>query len=354
MTKPQHKHMPYLDGWRGLAVSLLLVGHFFPVRGINLGALGVNFFFVLSGLLMARLLFINEVPIPTFYRRRIARIFPLAYFFLAAVTCWRLISAEPVNWSELMATATFLNNYLRPGTPVMPFGHFWSLCVEEHGYVVLALIAWGARAGYFNAHRAIGLALLCFAAFGAFYSLGYAGPDLYHERWLRSEVSAFGIFVSAFILLCLRGGTSKVNLIVIATLVAAGLALHWWRVSPFWRTFAGVTALAAAVNLLEHAPGWAQTVLSFMPLRRLGVWSFSIYVWQQPFYVAVEAQQLSAAAGFALALSAGVISFYLIEQPVRIWLNQRWNSHAVRAKDELRQGLMPLAQEQPVAPTKRF
>ena len=66
----------YLDGWRGLAIVLLLADHFFPVPGINFGALGVNFFFVLSGWLMTHLLFVQLTPIDVFYRRRIARIVP--------------------------------------------------------------------------------------------------------------------------------------------------------------------------------------------------------------------------------------------------------------------------------------
>jgi peptidoglycan/LPS O-acetylase OafA/YrhL len=200
------KYLPHLDGWRGLAIGLLLAGHFFPVAGINLGALGVNFFFVLSGLLMGRILFIDTVPIPTFYRRRIARIFPLVYFFLAAIVLFYLASGKQVSWGEVLPAAGFINNYIREDHTTMPFGHFWSLCVEEHAYVVLSLVALGARARWFSARAAIGVALLCMVAIGLFYSLTYHGPDLYHELWLRSEVSAFGIFVSAFVLLHLYEG----------------------------------------------------------------------------------------------------------------------------------------------------
>ena len=66
------QHFDYLDGWRGLAIIFLLIGHFYPVPGINFGHFGVNLFFVLSGLLMSRLLFVKSVPIPLFYKRRIS------------------------------------------------------------------------------------------------------------------------------------------------------------------------------------------------------------------------------------------------------------------------------------------
>ncbi|CAH0287860.1 hypothetical protein SRABI118_03981 [Massilia sp. Bi118] len=39
-------HIPYLDGWRGLAIVFLLIGHFLPVPGLNFGAIGVSLFFV--------------------------------------------------------------------------------------------------------------------------------------------------------------------------------------------------------------------------------------------------------------------------------------------------------------------
>ncbi|MER8439084.1 hypothetical protein NKH36_02770 [Mesorhizobium sp. M1312] len=50
--------LAHLDGWRGLSIVLVLIGHFFPVPGINLGVMGVEFFFVLSGRLMAEILFV--------------------------------------------------------------------------------------------------------------------------------------------------------------------------------------------------------------------------------------------------------------------------------------------------------
>jgi peptidoglycan/LPS O-acetylase OafA/YrhL len=338
MAKANQKHLPHLDGWRGLAILFLLAGHFFPVRGINLGGLGVNFFFVLSGLLMGRILFVEAVPIPTFYRRRIARIFPLVYFFLASIVLWYVVRGTPVAWSEVLAAASFVNNYIRDGSSAspMPFGHIWSLCVEEHAYIVLALVALGARADWFRPQAAIGAALLGMIAIGFAYSLSYHGPDLYHERWLGSEVSGFGIFVSVFLLLLFHGsGPRAVHWIVIAALVAFGLSMHWWRVAPPARTFLGVTALAAALNLLERAPVWVRAMLSFRALRQIGIWSFSIYVWQQPFYMAVDAGRMSALAGIGCALLAGMASFYLVERPARSWLNRKWR------------GARPLAPEQP-------
>ncbi|TIU24619.1 MAG: acyltransferase, partial [Mesorhizobium sp.] len=75
--------LAYLDGWRGLSIALVLIGHFFPVPGINLGVLGVEFFFVLSGRLMGEILFIERFPLKKFFKRRFSRIYPALLVFVA-------------------------------------------------------------------------------------------------------------------------------------------------------------------------------------------------------------------------------------------------------------------------------
>lgn len=327
MSHPQPKYLPYLDGWRGLAILLLLVGHFFPVPGINLGAAGVNLFFVLSGFLMARLLFLDEVPIPTFYKRRASRIFPAVACLLVVVVAAYLTLGRPVSWAEVAAATAFVINYFpgMPGAAVMPFGHIWSLCVEEHSYVLLSMVALAARARWVKASWAVGLLAALFALIGAGYWLTYRGEHLQLDRWIHSEVSAFGIFASAFLLLAGRGRSMpKLWLPVLPLLMAFGLVLHWWSVPAPIRTVFGVGALALAVNLLEGAPRLIHRALSLKPLRQLGLWSFSIYLWQQPFYLAVAREGLSPLYGAALTMVAGIASFYLLENPVRRYLNSKW------------------------------
>src|ERR1700761_7320849 len=54
------QHSILLDNWRGWAILLVLIGHFFETDGDSLGRLGVELFFVLSGRLMADLLFVKR------------------------------------------------------------------------------------------------------------------------------------------------------------------------------------------------------------------------------------------------------------------------------------------------------
>lgn len=281
-------HRDYLDGWRGLAIFFLLVGHFFPIPGINFGAVGVNLFFVLSGLFMSRLLFIQNVSLTTFFRRRIARIFPATFCFLGIVVLVFTISGKPVSWTETTAAALFANNYLSRDArdALMPFGHIWSLSVEEHCYVLLALIALLSRKLFLKAKTLTFVALASSICVAIYY---HSLHNLDSSRWMRTEVAGFGVFVSAFLAMYINEQkVTRVHWTICPILIFVGIALHWWSIPMPVRLIFGLSAFALAVNLLDGAPESLKQALSFKPLRWLGVMSFSLYLWQQPFYLAMH------------------------------------------------------------------
>lgn len=329
-------HLGYLDGWRGLAIAFLLIGHFFPVPGINLGHVGVNLFFVLSGLLMARLLFLKQVPFDQFYRRRIARVFPTAYCFVIALVLINIASGSEIGWGEVAAAASFTNNYwsVDGGDATLPFGHLWSLSVEEHSYVLLSLIAFAGRRRWLNAKWLVAACVLIFASMGLYYWTRYTGKQLY-ARSLHTEVAAFGVFASAFLAIHFSDRRlPRISTLLVPFLFTIGIAAHWWSVPSPLRMVIGVGCFSLAVNILDGAHATIHRVLSVRPLRQLGLWSFSLYVWQQPFYLMVEHQGMNPWGGLSLGLLCGLASFYIIEDPLRIWLNRRWSGGAASATSE--------------------
>ena len=325
----QGEHLGYLDGWRGLAIGFLLLGHFFPVPGINFGTFGVNLFFVLSGWLMTRLLFVQVTPIPVFYRRRISRIFPAHFLFIGTIVIVWWIFGQEIGWPEVASAALFVNNYFpgEPGHTVMPFGHIWSLAVEEHSYILLSAIAMASRRQWINPIRAIGFFCALFAVIGIWYSYKYSGAELSFGKWIHSEVSAYGIFASGYLmLLSRRTGIRRLPVILYTALALFAMAMHWWSVPDSVRTICGVGALALLVNLLPEAPQTIKAVLSFAPLRWLGTWSFSIYLWQQPLYLQSRTAGLSPWVALVIAIILGILSFFLVEKPVRDFLNRSWTA----------------------------
>jgi len=139
-------HVRALDGFRGLAVLLVILFHF---GYLEIGWTGVQIFFVLSGFLITSIL-VNESDLPLafylkrFYWRRTLRIFPLYFAYLAAVAVVYAVWAAPEvfgrEWPNLF---TYTFNFLRAWPDYvnsMYLGHFWSLSVEEQFYLFWPLL----------------------------------------------------------------------------------------------------------------------------------------------------------------------------------------------------------------------
>lgn len=320
----QVKHVPALDGWRGMAILLLLVGHFLPLAGINLGRVGVSLFFVLSGMLMARLLFVDQVGIALFYRRRLARILPAhVVFILLTALAWTWLQ-WPLALGELLPPLFFYNNYVLKDT--LQFGHIWSLSVEEHSYVVLSLVAVWARARTSSPRLALAalaaLSAMCAVFIVAYHAAHPPGPERY-GLMLHTEAAGYGIALSA--LLCsfmARRAIPATGPLLVPALLAVGVVLHWWKVPGAVAQVLGVGCFALAVNLLPNSAALVQRCFAVGWLRQCGLWSFSLYLWQQPFYAAHLKHGLALPLAIAGAVAAGVLSYYLVEGPARRYLNR--------------------------------
>ncbi|CAD5375222.1 Peptidoglycan/LPS O-acetylase OafA/YrhL, contains acyltransferase and SGNH-hydrolase domains [Rubrivivax sp. A210] len=336
MTAPEHKrnigsgHVDYLDGWRGLAILMLMVGHFLPVPGISFGAVGVNLFFVLSGLLMGGLLFEKQEPIAKFYRRRIARILPAHLVFVLVMTLAYLLMGHPISLREIAAALLFVNNYCLPeggpGTALMPFGHIWSLSVEEHSYIALSLVAIASRRGLMSAGAGAGFLLATCICFAVGYQI-LNPPQLAFVQWLHTEVAAYGLMASAAWVAAGRrwAGGDRLPAFVAPALVLLGIGLHWWSLPLAVQRILGVGCFVAALCLLTAHGGWFATLLEWAPLRQLGLWSYSLYLWQQPFYLLSHRENgISPYLALIAALAAGLLSYYSVERPLRSYLNAHW------------------------------
>jgi len=324
------ERVEYLDGWRGLAILALLVGHFvnpfgFGSRLINAGRLGVELFFALSGLLIGQLLFVKRVGLAAFYRRRVSRLLPAFYCFLLFISiylAWRGRRLDP----HAMSSAIFFyyNYYATSRINYLPkeYGHVWSLCIEVHAYLALSVIAVASRRWDFAPWRAIGaLAVLSWVSSCAYSALFHW--DYYRVFW-RTEPRVSAFLVAAG-LTCWTHDTGR-RLVLgwswIGVFVA-GILLQLAAVPDLLKYTLGSACLALAVTHLSDAPTFVRNVLSFRLLTWLGVLSYSLYLWQQPFK---ELRGSAAGLMWLLpALISGSLSFYLLEDPARRWLNTHWN-----------------------------
>jgi peptidoglycan/LPS O-acetylase OafA/YrhL len=337
--QPTRSHVPPLDGLRGIAVLLVLWAHFPPDLGGNTirvmnrifqpGYLGVDIFFVLSGFLITRILLygrFNNKPLKNFLIRRAFRIFPIYYLLILL-----LLFIEPGEY--LFWCATYLSNFvfsfdLSPN----PMRHTWSLCVEEHFYMVWPLLIHFAAVRWLRP-SAIGIALLgiVLAILAALLS-GVVPLDylLYRGTPFRATSLALGglfalyepalgigtrrpwVFAGAFFVPA-----------VICALSAIGIGDPWLQsLKMIGFAFMSSAIFLAALGVGSLSPRLG-AVLSGGALAYTGRISYGIYLYHYPLFYATGVLDHDAPAPWPMTLLAVALtfvvatsSFYLIEKPL--------------------------------------
>jgi peptidoglycan/LPS O-acetylase OafA/YrhL len=323
--RPILAHVDYLDGWRGMAILLVLQSHFISMDRFESGPLGVDIFFCLSGLLMSELLYVRRVPLALFYRRRISRILPAFLLFVVIVYSWSYLSGNAHPWSDFFFTVTFLRSYL-PSVPGLwevnlPIGHLWSLNVEEHCYVIMSGLTLIAVLRGREALALIGGGFLTLIIHCVYVAVPRIAP---HNYGIHTEVVASNILYSAGYCLIRHRAVQWVRPWMPVVSFILAVACYWHPV-PTW-TWYLITPLLLAftVNHLSEAPRLVRRVLSVRGLRLFGIWSYSLYLWQQPFATYQKMMIGGAAGALVAAVLVALLSYYFLEKPVRVWLNSRW------------------------------
>jgi peptidoglycan/LPS O-acetylase OafA/YrhL len=301
---------PGLDGVRALAVLAVLAFHE-GLPWIPGGFLGVDVFFVLSGylitdLLVARYRKHGNIGLGRFYQRRARRLLPALALMLLVVTAAASLlepsqrsTLRPAllgavtytsNWWQALAHQSYFSLYGPP--PV--FQHLWSLAVEEQFYLIWplmlavilmlvhrpvtrALCAWGGAA-------AAALLMLAMYTPGSDPSLVYYGTDTHASALMIGAALAITWPLAK---IAATAGRARHVLDLVGGAGLVVLAWSVWRLSgpdPFVYPYGLVLAALAAGGLIlaAAAPGRIGGLLSWRPLRWLGVRSYGIYLWHWP------------------------------------------------------------------------
>ncbi len=374
VTGPRN-YYPALDGLRAVAALMVFYEHYVsaPLNRFGWGWTGVDIFFVLSGFLITGILYDGrdkEHRVRDFYLRRSLRIFPLYYFCWAAFLVVSPLANFQWNWRWSVWPA-YIGNYaplffrhasgdpaqffwigLGPraqawfGRPMhIPIGHFWSLCVEEQFYLVWPAMVYLVR-------KRETLLKICLAAIVLAPVLRFAALLLAHGAHSLAVVEIYSslptrldaLLVGGGVALLLRGphhaqlhrwgrrtlATAAVLLIVAMLLSGKARHLFNYGSTASWYLAVSFTVidLVAAAVLLEciHPGSWAGKLLSWRPLRALGMISYGIYVYHYlpyDFYNYFAARYFSRHALFVTALAAisvtlalATASYWLLERPM--------------------------------------
>jgi peptidoglycan/LPS O-acetylase OafA/YrhL len=333
-----------LDVVRGVAIVLALGWHFSRASSGNVvldvvqwpghrfGWAGVDLFFVLSGFLMGQLVLRERARTGRFDGRRFTarralRLWPVLYVFLAVHA---VFGDEPVG-SYLWQNALHIQNYA--GTSL---AHLWSLAVEEHFYLLLAVLfpLFARRRGSVRPLVVVlvGVLVASLALRGIGVATDVSDVRLQWRTHFRMDALAAGVLLAVlraqapatFERLVRRRWpwaiVTAAGVCFLAT-VTKGSALG----STLGYTVAYLTG--AAFLLLLHGAAWVPRAgWLTRPVAALGRYSYGIYIWHL-FAAEVVLDWLpgmdygssgpaAQAAKFSAAVAVGVLATLALERPV--------------------------------------
>jgi peptidoglycan/LPS O-acetylase OafA/YrhL len=340
IAAPGHR-IPSLDGFRAISILMVLYGHLGGTRNYpgatvgvlgrwlgDLGHLGVLVFFVISGFLITTLLKAERektgtISLKQFYLRRVLRIFPAFYVLILA-----LLLATWLGWIHLIGrdflfATTYMVNYY-PDHP-WQIGHLWSLSIEEQFYLLwpLTLLVLRERRALILAIAAIFAAPLLRAAirayifrvnphsvladmsiFPAMFDYIATGCALALLRpWLLTQTWYLRLTASRWLLLA-------VPLVFLINRLD-GYTLAMLLGSPVLN----VCVALLIESCTRHDRTLAGRFLNWKPAAALGVLSYSLYLWQQPFLNRHSDAWVNAfPQNLVFAFAAALLSYFVVER----------------------------------------
>jgi peptidoglycan/LPS O-acetylase OafA/YrhL len=347
------QYQPALDGLRAVAVALVLLfhdGQFAPrLAVVKGGFLGVDIFFVISGYLITSLLLIehgntDRIAMRSFWARRARRLLPaviLTILFVLAYSQWLAPAREASRIrGDAIATLFYVQNWrlIALDTVVRtPLNHAWSLSVEEQWYVIWPLALAGLL--FLTRRRAQSLmyvvAGLAFASTVWTYMLYRSGAG-YQRLFYGTDTRAQALLVGAALAFVLRShspGRDRTRrwllelagfagVFVIVAFVASSNpgSNDLYRGGTLLFALASAALIAAAVQ--QDGPVLGR-VLSWRPLRAIGLISYGIYLYHYPVYFTLTPARLHMT-GWSVVIArvavTGVIaavSYHFVEKPIR-------------------------------------
>jgi peptidoglycan/LPS O-acetylase OafA/YrhL len=333
---------PSLNGLRAISILLVIFYHlqikyhilspdiinYFPL--LVDGQLGVNIFFVISGFLITSLLLREEssntkISLKHFYIRRTLRIFPAYYFLLLAyfiISRFGYIYISNRSWLTALTYTKYFNWRMDWYT-----AHAWSLSIEEHFYLIWPLIFLVAKKSRKIFIYAIIPIVPLFRLYFYYHPISWVN-DL--TIFYRFDAIAFGCLFALHQKRLLRHVSNYWNLyfivvcILLLLLPFIGILNSSFKldINLFIIAFGGTYGTIANIlitfivmfSVFGPKSRWF-TFLNSRVMNQIGLWSYSLYLWQQFFIVKKDYVINELPLNMVLLFATAILSYYMIEKP---------------------------------------
>jgi len=345
---PRMKYNLKLDALRGIAIMLVIVGHWLMLSQTRFSHLGVELFFVLSGFLITTILFQIRSSVESakstlgdglkkFYIRRFIRIFPLYYAVI--ILCFVFTYPNDTIKEHFVFDLLYLNNIYQWYLNIQPksFIHLWSLSIEEQFYLIWPFIILMVSSK--NLLKTIVVTIAGGIAFRALYFTGAGNVEATYPMGsilLPACIDLFGmggLLAYGFTYGSLSG---KISLSRIGALFGGGIALYAFCLVSnhgyFDKVLFRLASALMSVALITYCYYEKSTVLDFIFTNRLlvhiGKISYGMYLIHLLLPISFIRESYSALLGsdmrfsvelivrFALLIIVCTLSWYFFEKPV--------------------------------------
>lgn len=344
-------YRPDIDGLRGLAILPVVLYHA-GYREFGGGFVGVDVFFVISGFLITSLilrqLHAGEFTFTAFWCRRARRILPALAPVVLFVLVWGWFSYFPSDYKgvgrEVLTQAFFASNvyfwlssgYFTAPAETKPLLHTWSLSVEEQFYLIMPLLLVPLTRYAKRGALSIVFVLLLASLYLSIWST-HRHPDaafflIYSRAWELLMGSMLALLTVAN-----RSNRAMLPRWIYELSSAGGVVAILCATTLYDSTtpFPGVAALvpclgtAAAIWSNGTAATYAGRLLAHRSMVRLGLISYSLYLWHWP--LLAFARYLS-----PYKLSGGATALVIIASVPIAWASYRYVELPVRKSSRLK------------------
>lgn len=349
-------NVPSLHGLRAVSIIVVMLSHAFRQAGISdlwlpmSGSSGVDIFFVISGFLITLLLIrerqtTGQISLRNFYVRRILRICPAYYFFLAIMLGLTLMGVLRIPLCHFGFAAIYIANLMPPSLfPNWDLAHTWSLCVEEHFYLMWPLIMARCRpqTAFLTALSYVAAAPLIRYTIAnttdlVFWALTPMRADamacgcclaflVTSEKW-RARITMSRWFNNVVLTVCVVELINS-NRIWAFPIPRFHLERYVWFFSG---TVDAIFITVMIWACISQAEGWVGKILNSRIAVFIGALSYSLYLWQQPIFNP-ERHHLSILfqmpLNFVMTILIAMFSYYFVEQRILAYKSRLAGSFA--------------------------